>query len=63
MVLILQARSFLTKNLIFMSGFVNKQNCRLWGTENPQQIERQMHPERVTVWCGFWSGGPYFFSR
>ncbi|CAI6366289.1 unnamed protein product [Macrosiphum euphorbiae] len=49
-----------------MSGFVNKQNCRLWGTENPQQIEqRQMHPERVTVWCGFWSGGvigPYFFQ-
>jgi len=47
-----------------MSGFVNKQNSRLWGTENPQQIEPcQMHPERVTVWL--WSGGvfgPYFFQ-
>lgn len=47
--------------------FVNKQNCRLWGTENPQQIEQcQMHPERVTIiWCGFWSGGvigSYFFQ-
>lgn len=24
-----------------------------------------MHPNRVTVWCGFWSGrviGPYFFQ-
>lgn len=49
-----------------MSGFVNKQNFRLWGTENSQQIDqRQMHPERLTAWCGFWSGGvigPYFFQ-
>jgi len=25
-----------------------------------------MHPEKVTVWCGFWSGGiigPYFFQN
>ncbi|VVC43070.1 Hypothetical protein CINCED_3A003523 [Cinara cedri] len=49
------------------NGFVNKQNCRLWGTENPQQIKQcQMHPERVTVWCGFLSRGvigPYFFQN
>ena len=19
--------------------------------------EKQMHPQRVTVWCGFWAGG------
>ena len=25
-----------------------------------------MHPQRVTVWCGFWEGGiigPYFFEN
>ena len=27
-----------------IGGYVNKQNCRIWGTENP------IHPKRVTVW-------------
>ena len=29
-------------------------------------IEQHMHPQRVTVWCGFWSGGiigPFFFEN
>ena len=41
-----------------LGGFVNKQNCRIWGTE------KLMHPRRVAVWCGFWSrsiSGPLFF--
>ena len=28
--------------------------------------EKQMHPQHVTVWCGFWAGGiigPYFFEN
>lgn len=28
-------------------------------------MEKQMHPQQVTVWCGFWAGGmigPYFFE-
>ncbi|MFX9325343.1 hypothetical protein ABTO11_19335, partial [Acinetobacter baumannii] len=41
-----------------LTGFVNTQNCRIWGSENPKVIgELSMHPQRVTVWCGFWSGG------
>lgn len=49
-----------------LNGYVNKQNCRIWGAENPRIIlEKPMHPPRVTVCCAFWAGGvigPYFFE-
>lgn len=62
-----------TKQIIFsdeahfhLSGYVNKQNCRIWGDENPREtVQHEMHPQRVTVWCGFWAGGvigPFFFE-
>ena len=49
-----------------LSGYVNKQNFRIWGTENPRVIQqRPLHPLRVTVWCGISADkiyGPYFFQ-
>lgn len=50
-----------------LGGYVNTQNCRHWGSENPRVVvEKPMHPLRVTVWCALWSGGvigPYFFEN
>lgn len=50
----------------WLNGYVNKQNCRIWGAENPREIlEVEMHPLKVTVWCAFWANGvigPYFFE-
>ena len=64
----------LAKEIIFsdeahfhLGVYVNKQNCRIWGTENPHAyIKKPMHPKRVTVWCGFWSRGiigSFFFEN
>ena len=50
-----------------LGGYVNKQNCRIWGIENRHAyIEKSTHPKQVTVWCGFWSRGiigPFFFEN
>ena len=50
-----------------LCGYVNKQNYRIWGTENAHVcIEKPKHPKGVTVWCGFWSRGiigPLFFEN
>ena len=33
-----------------LGGYVTKQNCSIWGTENPHAyIEKTTHPKRVTV--------------
>jgi len=50
-----------------LDGFVNRQNCCIWGSENLHVIvEKQMHPQRVTICYGFRAGGiivPYFFEN
>ena len=33
-----------------LGGYVNKQNCRIWGSENPKIIIwKPLYPQRVTV--------------
>jgi len=60
-------KSFSDEAHFHLGENVNKQNCRIWGSKNPHVImEKPMHPQRVTVWCGFWSGsiiGPFFFEN
>ena len=50
-----------------LGGYVNKQNCRIWGSKNSKMIiEKPLYPQGVTVWCDFWAGGiigPYFFEN
>ena len=63
--IVLQKMPILAEKIFFsdeayfdLSGYVNKQNCRIWRTGNPHAyIEKPTHPKRVTVWCGFWSRG------
>lgn len=49
-----------------LHGERNKQNLRFWAAENPHIIvEQELHPQKVTVWCGICSFGilgPYFFE-
>ncbi|GFY26116.1 transposase [Trichonephila clavipes] len=43
---------------IWLNGYVNKQNCRIWSEVNPQvYVETPLHPEKLTVWCALWAGG------
>ena len=50
----------------YLDGVVNKQNCRIWASENPEvYTEHGPHGPRVTVWCGVTMRGiigPYFFE-
>ena len=37
---------------VHLGGYVNKQNFRIWGSENPKMItEKPLHPLHVTVGC------------
>ncbi|GFW12518.1 alpha-2 adrenergic receptor [Trichonephila clavipes] len=42
----------------WLTGYVNKQNCRIWSEANPQvYVETPLHPEKLTVWSALWAGG------
>ena len=50
-----------------LSGRVNKQNCRIWGTKRPKQVhEVPQHSPSVMVFCAGTKHeiiGPYFFEN
>ena len=50
-----------------LSGYVNKQNMRLWVKEKAMEImDVPLHSEKVTKWCSIMEGcivGPYFFRE
>jgi hypothetical protein len=49
----------------YLSGYVNKQNYRIWGTENPHlTVASPLHPQKLTVWVAMCANGiigPYIF--
>ena len=58
---------FLDEVYFLIGGYVNKQNFHIWESKNLNVIiEKPMHPQRLTIWCGFWYGsiiGPLFFEN
>ncbi|GFV61618.1 DUF4817 domain-containing protein [Trichonephila clavipes] len=43
---------------VWLNGYVNKQNCRIWSEANPQvYVETPLNTEKLTVWCALWAGG------
>lgn len=49
-----------------LEGYINKQNDRTWGRDNPRELQtKKAHPSRVTVWCAISAYGiigPYYFN-
>ena len=42
----------------YLNGYVNKQNYRFWGSENPNvAVSRTLHPQRLTVWAALCAEG------
>ena len=49
-----------------LDGSVNRQNCRIWGTEPPNVVTtKSLHSRKCTAWCALSSDGiigPYWFE-
>lgn len=58
---------FSDEAMFYLSGHVNRHNCRYWSDKNPHWAEDshvQTDP-RIMVWAGIWEDklfGPYFFD-
>lgn len=58
---------FTDESHFWLDGYVNRQNYRHWGSEQPHiAVVRPLHPQRITVWCAISHGGiigPFFFRE
>ena len=49
-----------------LNGKVNRQNCRIWASEKPEDVyQLPLHSPRVTVWCAMSASGiigPFWFE-
>ena len=49
-----------------LGGSVNRQNCRIWGTEPPNFVTtKSLHSRKCTAWCALSCDGiigPYWFG-
>ncbi|GBN74050.1 hypothetical protein AVEN_203145-1 [Araneus ventricosus] len=59
-----EVRTIFALEFLRSNGHVNILNCRIWVAEKPHSIqEHPLHPDKITVWCGFMATfiiGPYF---
>jgi hypothetical protein len=40
----------------YLDGSISSKHCIIWARDNPHQYRtKQLHPRKVTVWCGFTS--------
>jgi hypothetical protein len=50
-----------------VNGCVNRHNCRIWGSEQPNEIHEYVRGSaKVNVWCGLLCDrlvGPFFFTE
>jgi hypothetical protein len=57
---------FTDKATFHLTWCVNRNNCRIWGSEQPNEIHEHVHGSaEVNVWCGLPCDrvvGPFFFA-
>jgi hypothetical protein len=57
---------FSDESTFYLSGLVNKHNCRFWSSSNQfVTVEEAMHSPKINVWCAMSSKqiiGPFFFD-
>lgn len=59
--------SLATRRNFGLNSYINKHNSHIWDDANPHEIHLVlMHPQNVTIWRGFLTGGIvglYFFEN
>ena len=58
---------FSDKATFHINGVVNRHNCRIWGSEQPNIVHEHVRDSpKVNVWCGLMHDrviGPFFFAE